>query len=575
MGRGLWLGGALLAVWSCGSDDHSTTPNDGVGPEGGTIELSDGASIRLPAGAVPEGVKVMADIVEDSAAPPSGLQVMGKVYAFLPHGTHFEKPVTISIPASRAANGVFTLDDDDDTSWQQVPSTTAENGFHSIRVDHISLFAELEPLDGTAGAGGGGGMSTGGDGSGGMAGDGAAGQGGAAGAGQAGADAGTAVVPRRICAGYSHGCAVVDDGKIVCWGSGEAGQLGDGVIHAEEPYGRSNAALVPGIDTADQIACNNTSVSALLADGTVLTWGRVGDGAPTPQVATPKPVAITSVKQISAGGEHVCALLANKTVSCWGRSDFGQLGDGSANTPGSASRADTPQTVPGLGEVLEVETGAYHTCAVLADRTIKCWGDNGHGQLGAPSPATSSTPLAVPGLEDVVHLALGTDFSCALLGSGAVACWGLGGSGQLGDGEDRPVDTWTSTPVNVASASATKWLVARFAHVCLIDGANRVRCWGSGSQGELGDGVFHQEPPHATSPQTTVMLEGAEDLGLGTDTSCARLHDQSLWCWGYAVYGALGSGVVYPIPVYNFPQPPSHTVDEIASAVPVKVVRAP
>ena len=571
-------------VWSCSSDEHGTTPGGGVGPEGGTLELAGGATIELPPGAVPEGVKVTAAIVEAAAAPPSGLQVSGKVYAFLPHGTRFAKPVTIKIPASSATNAVFELDDDDDTSWEQVASSKEEKGFHAVTVEHISLFAELAALEGTGGAGGGGGLGAGGSPS--TAGDGpgveaGAGAGGAAQGGAGGAESGPPLVTRHLCAGYSHGCSIVDGGKISCWGAGYSGQLGDGMIYDDpEIPGRPSAALVPGIDNAVQISCGNDAVSALLDDGTVVGWGRgdsgqFGDATLTLQSAVPRPSSITHVKQLSASGTHVCALLEDKTVSCWGRSGFGQLGDGSSvETPVPLVIVSTPQAVPGLTNVLEVETGGQHTCVILADRTVKCFGDNQYGQLGVATPPLISTPVAVPGLTDVVHLTLGPNNTCALHGSGAVSCWGAGESGQLGDGEFREVDTINSTPVSVADTTNAQWVAMSLGHACLIDGAAHVRCWGFGGEGLLGDGVFYKVSPFGlAAPQPVSELDKVEDLTVGTDTTCVRLRDQSLWCWGYGVLGALGSGVDYPLPA-QFPNPPT-PIEALASAVPVRVISAP
>lgn len=581
------MGALLLLAGSCSDDEPPSSA--GIGPEGGTLVLPDGARIELPPGAVPDGVKVVASLVnvKDAAAPPEGMRVSSKVYAFTPHGTRFAKPVTIQIPASSVENSVFELDDDEDTSWEQTTSTRGDKGFHAITVEHISLFAELEALEGAGGFGGASGAAgVGGDdanaGSGGFASLGGAASGGEAAGGEAGAAPVLNVAPRRMCVGSSHGCAIVDDGQITCWGAGHSGQLGDGVVYDEAPFGRPSAALVPDIDNAVQLSCQGETVTALLADGSVIGWGRadlgqLGDGTDTEQTAVPSPSSLTNAKQISSSGQHVCALLEDETVSCWGRKDFGQLGDGAATEVGTGTYVSTPQPVPGLSGVLEIETGGYHTCAVLADRTLKCWGDNGYGQLGVASPVISSTPLAVPGLADVVHLALGVDFSCALLGSGAVSCWGQGGFGQLGDGVARVPDTAsssTSTPVSVLGASDTQWVGASYGHACLIDGDGRARCWGSGGTGQLGNGSFYTASPYcAYSPEPVSMLEGVEDLAVGTDSTCARLHDQSLWCWGYGVYGALGSGVVYPIPEPI--QIPPIPIDELGSAVPVRVITAP
>lgn len=580
-GRGLALGALLLLVWSCGSDEEPPS-SAGIGPEGGTLALPDGARIELPPGAVPAGVKVVASVVEDAVSPPTGTRLSGKVYAFTPHGTRFEKPVTIRIPAANVANSVLTLDDDEDTSWEEVASVR-EKGFHAVTVEHISLFAEVEVLEGVGGAGGasaaGGRGGEGGDDEPSFAGSGGAdGLGGSAGGGEAGADAGPLVVRGRMCVGSHHGCAIVEGGKIACWGMGDNGQLGDGMFYSPPTiYGRSTAALIPGIDNAVQLSCGQASVSALLADHTLISWGRgdlgqLGDGTDTEKTAVPRLSSISGVKQISSSGWHACALLEDQTVSCWGRSDVGELGDGEPHG-GTLEHVNTPQPVPGLSGVLEVATGPSHTCAVLADSTVKCWGANWYGQLGVLTPWVTSSPVAVPGLTGVTHLALGEHSSCALLQSGEVSCWGRAGWGQLGDGVARAdSDAVSATPVSVLGSSGSQWLASGSGHACLIDAADRLRCWGGGELGQLGDGplwhgtLYEDFPYGVLSPQPVWMLEGAEEVALGPQTSCARLHDQSLWCWGYGVYGALGSGFDYPNTDHLGP------LEEFVSAVPVRVV---
>ena len=136
---------------------------------------------------------------------------------------------------------------------------------------------------------------------------------------------------------------------------------------------------------------------------------------------------------VTSGGSHVCALVHNGGARCWGVNDNGQLGDG------TTTNRSTPVAVSGLPlNLAQIAAADDHTCALLADETVKCWGLNSKGQLGDGTTSDSSTPVAVSGLTDVVQIALGDAYTCALLDSGDVECWGWNTFGQLGDGSAPP-----------------------------------------------------------------------------------------------------------------------------------------
>src|SRR6185503_15623744 len=163
----------------------------------------------------------------------------------------------------------------------------------------------------------------------------------------------------------------------------------------------------------------------------------------------------TGAMSISAGGFHTCAVVTGGLVRCWGHDGMGQTGDGS---PGDAS--STPTTVGGITAVnpaTAVSTGEFHSCALLQDGTVKCWGHNGFGQLGAdpdgatPETEDSATAIPVVGLPDpadheVVALTTGSAHTCALLDDNTVFCWGQNAYGQLGyktdlDDSGTPADS--------------------------------------------------------------------------------------------------------------------------------------
>jgi alpha-tubulin suppressor-like RCC1 family protein len=141
-------------------------------------------------------------------------------------------------------------------------------------------------------------------------------------------------------------------------------------------------------------------------------------------------------------------------VKCWGRNSDGQLGIGDLANRGTLA-GDMGQALPkvelGSGRTAKsIFTGAYHSCAILDDDTVKCWGDNGMGQLGYGDYNDRGDSLGnmgsfllpvdldMKGGLIASQLSLGRDHTCALLNSNQINCWGDNASYQLGGGVSRP-----------------------------------------------------------------------------------------------------------------------------------------
>src|SRR2546430_10602731 len=124
---------------------------------------------------------------------------------------------------------------------------------------------------------------------------------------------------------------------------------------------------------------------------------------------------------VAAGDFHTCAALSDGSVRCWGNNEYGQLGNG----VNSFLATSTPLRVIGIASAIDVIAGGNHTCALLADRTIRCWGRNALGQLGNGSVVDTNTP-AVPavGATGLAAAAAGRGHAC---GSRATrGLWGFG-----------------------------------------------------------------------------------------------------------------------------------------------------
>jgi alpha-tubulin suppressor-like RCC1 family protein len=166
-------------------------------------------------------------------------------------------------------------------------------------------------------------------------------------------------------------------------------------------------------------------------------------------------------------------------LGAWGLNHDGQLG-------AATSPSGSPTVVSGLSNVIAVAAGGYHTCAIISDGRVRCWGNNDHGQLGNGTNNGSATPVLVPGISGTVALTAGAYHTCAI-DRGTISCWGLNANGQLGDGttQDR------NTPVPLSWAFNTGYQVthniaAGGFHTCVILQDSTVTCWGMNNDGQLG-----------------------------------------------------------------------------------------
>jgi len=342
----------------------------------------------------------------------------------------------------------------------------------------------------------------------------------------------------------SHACAVLDDGTVSCWGYNGDGQLGDGTT-----TNRSTPTQVSSFGngrTAVAISSGTTHTCALLDDGSVSCWGwntygQIGDGTRTlrntPTQTSSLGTGRTAVA-ISSGFWHTCAILDDSSVSCWGNNGDGRLGDGTMmgrNTPTPTSSLGTGRTA------VAISSGGYHTCAILDDATVSCWGANGDGRLGDGTPTQRNTPAQISSLgtgRTAVAISSGLYHTCAILDDASVSCWGGNSVGQLGDG----TTTHRYTPTQISSLGTGRTAVAissGAAHTCAILDDASVSCWGNNAQGQLGD---ETTTDRGTPTQTSSLGTGRTAVAItsGYYHTCAVLDDASVSCWGRNNYAQLG-----------------------------------
>ena len=193
---------------------------------------------------------------------------------------------------------------------------------------------------------------------------------------------------------------------------------------------------------AGATACTDTTnsgtpfvLSSAASSGSVFAgWGGACSGTATTCALTLNgnltAIAYFRTTQVSTGAYHTCALKMDGTVWCWGRNNEGELGRG---TTQNASN-DFPVKITNLVNVVAVAAGGYHTCALLAGGLVQCWGRNTEEQVGDASgadpvaaPTGIRTFATVPGLA----IAAGGYHSCELMSDGTVMCWGANNARQI------------------------------------------------------------------------------------------------------------------------------------------------
>jgi len=397
-----------------------------------------------------------------------------------------------------------------------------------------------------------------------------------------------------ITTGWTHTCALFA-GAVRCWGGNDEGELG---LEDKESRGLDRASLgdaLPFVELGSnarvvQIAAGGRHTCALLDSGQVKCWGdnevgQLGLGDTNPRGDEPGEMndalravdlgAGRTATAIGAGGRHSCAVLDDGGVKCWGWNNAGQLGVGD-----NRNRGDEPcemgELLPrvdlGGRRAVAVVVGGFHSCALLDDGNVACWGTNTAGELGLGDKANrGDRPEAPPAIVDlvagpdtitdpVVALAAGHRHTCARFAGGAMRCWGANDSGELGLG-DKTDRFDASALVELPIDDAVAAIAAGVSHTCALLAGGRVKCWGLDTFGQLGLGAdpddqvggnWGDDAGESLAALPDVDL-GSRDgggrqplraraLACGGDHTCALLDTGRIKCWGENAYGQLGLG---------------------------------
>jgi alpha-tubulin suppressor-like RCC1 family protein len=276
---------------------------------------------------------------------------------------------------------------------------------------------------------------------------------------------------------------------------------------------------------------------AMTQMGAVYCWGwaeggRLGDGTASDKLL-PEPLMSLgpgSAIAISVGGTGGCALSRGGTLRCWGENGHGEAGDG------TKMMRTAPVPVPDLGtSVVDVSFGGAHACALMRGGTVRCWGDNARGQLGDGTQDERTRPVLVKDLFDAVRVSAGEQHTCAVRKGGEVVCWGDNAGRQLGlpAGEAQ-----RSFPVPVAGLAGATDVTAGGTHSCALLGASgQVQCWGANESGQLGDATTTGR----SAPAPVMNLTDGLSISAGHAHTCARTRSGNR-CWGNNEFGQLGDG---------------------------------
>lgn len=323
-------------------------------------------------------------------------------------------------------------------------------------------------------------------------------------------------------------------GRLKAWGNNREGQLGLGDTN---PRGTASGQM-----------------------GTNLAFVDVGSGR--------------TVKSIAGGYHHTCALLDNNKVKCWGLNNSGQLGLGDTTNRGQTSgqmgdalpyvNLGTNRTVKSIAGGGSNNESMGHTCALLDNNKVKCWGWNTFGELGlgdtinrgdSPNQMGDALPYVDLGTGRTARkIFSGWAHTCALLDNNKTKCWGRNNTGALGLGDttnrgDVSGQMGDALPyVNLGTDRYIKSALGMAASNCALLDNNKVKCWGYNIAGQLGLGDTNNR-----GDASGEMGDALPYVELGTGMTaqtlsgtghsiCALLNNNKVKCWGYNHNGALGLG---------------------------------
>ena len=359
-----------------------------------------------------------------------------------------------------------------------------------------------------------------------------------------------------LAASSFHTCVVMDDNKMKCWGDGVSGTLGNGSFADKNvpEYVALGANGGPSLAT-EHFSYGHFSLARMI-DGSIQGWGENGQnnigcdttgdpncwwgGAQWTPLQTNMPSTRTAI-QVSPGLHHSCAVMDDLSVWCWGQNNYGQVGNG--NAPQDVNQGPTNIPLPTGRTAIALAGGSQYSCAVLDDGSAMCWGSNDYGQLGTGNYVDVDEPTAVtaiPSNRTIAAISAAQKTTCAILDDGNLVCWGRGELGQFGDGTYTSSST-TARYVSLPAGRTAISIATGMEHVCAVLDDHSAWCWGNNSYGQIGDGTTTNRPmPTSVSFPAGLTVSV---ITTGSTHTCAIASNASVYCWGSHEEGELGLGV--------------------------------
>lgn len=322
----------------------------------------------------------------------------------------------------------------------------------------------------------------------------------------------------ELAVGERHACALLEGGHVSCVGDNGSKQLG-----ADVPRSTSTPLVAPELEGVAVLAAAEQSTCAVTEDGQLWCWGDNATrqlGASLLDLGVPQPIAseetFTSVAITDAG----CAVTTGGRLLCWGDNTDGELGI----DPAILTERGLPDEFSELDGVAAVTAAESHRCALMQDATVRCWGRNRNGQLGNPDITENPSwiPRQVEGLANVVQLVAGSEATCAIVADGTVSCWGDNQYGLLGRRLDA--GSFSSTPMQVPKLADVVQLTLGVAHACALRQDHSVLCWGKHA---------HHIPsvaPHIVAPSEVPFLSGVLEVSAFDFKTCGLNSDHTVTC---------------------------------------------
>jgi alpha-tubulin suppressor-like RCC1 family protein len=326
-----------------------------------------------------------------------------------------------------------------------------------------------------------------------------------------------------VSAGKAHSCGVKSDGRLFCWGSWFDGRLGaTWTSNLRDTLLQEETAATDWLS----VSAGGAHSCGVKSNGKLLCWGKndhgqLGDGSTTERA---KPTEVESGDltwaSVSAGHEHTCGVTLDHRLYCWGNDYPANLATERGTSPLSPS-----EVVPADDDWLTVSVGSTHACAIKTDRRLFCWGRNNHAQIGNGERTNAYIPTQEASAgTDWVTVSAGDEYTCGVRANGSLFCWGSNGW-RLGDGTGAE----RTSPTEVATA-ARDWIGvdAGWRGTCGVKSDGRIFCWGPDRSLTLDDVA-------TTSPGKLVQVsdgDGFTSVVVGGTHACGTTKERGLICWG-------------------------------------------